>query len=660
MGNKNNKFKKKVSKPIKKIENLSSFVKFEKQNILEKIQSKFIFDTIFQFFSESFINYKLELVKYSKLLQKKFNIDLNDYTYLFINSKIDITKYSCLDFNKSTFDKNYLYKEAESKLKSLNFSINELVDITKKYNEKYSKNEKINKFDIISSYTSIILKYDIYCPFIDLYNNYFYHIPLNYIEIYNLKNDYISFFKRNTKYNNLLYITFDKDEQIEILKDLKINISKVKILYFKYFYNAYKKVNISNKFFSELFLLINMKNNLETLSLYSVDIKIDSNIFDSLNNLKSLKHLELNSINIWEPFKITLPNLEIIYLNSCKNIYFDNENSTKNIKYLELENTDMQFSFKYKFDKLEELKIVDSKIDIDFISLKNFKSLKATKLRLIENIFNNSSIEKGNLCIYADFSTKEEEKKLFEMILMNKTLKEIDIQFFEIPNEDLTNINLFNNQIYKVSLAFNNNDFDINHFLKRFLNLKQLRIHYISKFRNYDSYIFLNNDENMCIEDIRITLIYNFDNTVSFSFSKIKNIYLRLESFNKVNFSLFNNNCNDIFYSLENLDIGCKQNITNLEIINNLSKNIEKCKKLTVLKIILLFKEMEKNTFLQIINNILSVKIHDFSFLFQIGDRWSYKLEKDQSIYEKKELKILFPNKVYDYYLYKIQKTEFE
>ena len=135
-----------------------------------------------------------------------------------------------------------------------------------------------------------------------------------------------------------------------------------------------------------------MKNNLEALSLYSVDIKIDSNIFDSLNNLKSLKHLELNSINISEPFKITLPNLEIIYQNSCKNIYFDNENSTKNIKYLELENTDMQFSFKYKFDKLEELKIVDSKIDIDFISLKNFKSLKATKLRLIENIFNNSSI----------------------------------------------------------------------------------------------------------------------------------------------------------------------------------------------------------------------------------------------------------------------------
>ena len=174
---------------------------------LESIKSKFIFNNIFQYISKSFIKYKLELFKYSKLIQLKLDIDLNDYKYLFINSKLDITKYSCLDFNKSAFDKNYLYKEAENilKLKSLNLSINEIVDITRKYNEKNRKFEKKNNLDIFlykniyslydiycpfidfSSYTSIILKYDIYCPFIDFYNNYFYHIPLNYIEIYNLK-----------------------------------------------------------------------------------------------------------------------------------------------------------------------------------------------------------------------------------------------------------------------------------------------------------------------------------------------------------------------------------------------------------------------------------------------------------------------------------------
>ena len=67
---------------------------------------------------------------------------------------------------------------------------------------------------------------------------------------------------------------------------------------------------------------------------------------------------------------------------------------------------------------------------------------------------------------------------------------------------------------------------------------------------------------------------------------------------------------------------------------------------------------MENNSYLQLTNKFLNVKMHEFSFLFQIGDKWEYNYEKYKNIYTKTELKKMFPNKIYDYYLYEIQKIE--
>ena len=236
--------------------------------LLEKIKYKFIFDNIFQYISKSFIKYKLELFKYSKSFKQKLDIDLNDYKYNYFDNKFNIYKYPSFDFKKENFDKNYLIKEAENilKLKSLNFSIDEIVDITRKYNEKYRKYEKRNKLDIFlcDKKYHFDFVYDIYCPFIDFssyHDNYFFKIPLNYIEKYNLINDYELFLIKNKKSNNLLYITFDNNDQIKILKEIKIDYSKIKILYFKLNYYFDMIININNSFFSEMFLLINIKNN---------------------------------------------------------------------------------------------------------------------------------------------------------------------------------------------------------------------------------------------------------------------------------------------------------------------------------------------------------------------------------------------------------------
>ena len=93
-----------------------------------------------------------------------------------------------------------------------------------------------------------------------------------------------------------------------------------------------------------MFNLINVKNNLETLCLnFLYTKKVDSDAFNSLNNLKALKHIELNCLEFSQIFKIALPNLEIIDLEKCKTIYFNNdESSTKNLLHLELYDVDFK------------------------------------------------------------------------------------------------------------------------------------------------------------------------------------------------------------------------------------------------------------------------------------------------------------------------------
>ena len=69
-----------------------------------------------------------------------------------------------------------------------------------------SKKNKEN----INNLNEDILEYDIFSPFIDKFiqynNEIFIRIPLNYIEKYDLKNDYKSFFLKNYNNINLLYI----------------------------------------------------------------------------------------------------------------------------------------------------------------------------------------------------------------------------------------------------------------------------------------------------------------------------------------------------------------------------------------------------------------------------------------------------------------------
>ena len=322
-----------------------------------KIKSKFIIERIIEYATDNDEIYKLKLFKYSKLFKEKLNINLYEYKYHFLNKRFQYYRYLEVEFDKIKEDKNYLKKKIEEKLKIFNLSISEAKNILNKQEEiqkdKKLKNEEneenLENKDIINNY--LIYQCDIFSPFIDIgisyNNNNLIKIPLNYIEKYSLYNDYISFFQQNTLIKYPLFIYFLDRNQIQILKQLKIDCSKSNILFFHeeddYKNNSFYDHNNSEEnelLFKEMFSLNIFESNLKALCL---DLKepteIKNNIFDIINNLNPLKNLEFKNLKFIPDFSIKLSKLDLVYFASCENIYFNDEYSTKNIKILKLEDT---------------------------------------------------------------------------------------------------------------------------------------------------------------------------------------------------------------------------------------------------------------------------------------------------------------------------------
>jgi len=100
---------------------------FEKINI-------YLINSMIDYASSNQFKFKLNLFKYSKLFQKKLDIDLNDYKYNYFDRFGIIFSYSRLNsFEEVINNKKILYEEVENFLKKIkNISIDELIDIYKK------------------------------------------------------------------------------------------------------------------------------------------------------------------------------------------------------------------------------------------------------------------------------------------------------------------------------------------------------------------------------------------------------------------------------------------------------------------------------------------------------------------------------------------------
>ena len=631
-------------------------------SLLNKIKSKFIIEKIFEYATKKKELYKLKIFEHCKSIQKKFEIELIDYQYYYLTKEYDIYYYNELKFEQINFDKNQLFKEAENDLKESGLTVNEAKSIILQYKEK-------NKIKLINEEKILILKedikkYDIYCPFIDIIlpekQQILINLPLNYIEKYDLKNDYQNFFQKN-KDANLLNISFNDIKQMKLLDNLGIDFSLIKSIFLDI-----KKINKNNdsdeseekiKIFSDFFSLKNLNNNLETLylNLYEISYSytITNDQFELLNDFNSLKHIYFSHLNLSSPFFIKLPTLETINFSYCENIYFLNDNTTKNIKYIYITNLNKNIAGStlnnniiYKFPNLEELYIYSSNINIDFQSLTKLKKLGFEDISLLENICKYSPLEN---IIPLKAISDEFEKKLIKIVFSKKTLKTARFLFKHISNKDIANISTINDNIKYLQIFMDKYEFDLNNFIQKFSDIKELNIS--SDICDESQSITLENNDNVIIETLNIQ--FTFMKEISFSFDKIKNLYLYIDLIEKNTFPLFNDECPYIFNSLKQLLISNLNFATEMEVFSNLCKNINNCINLEKLSIELIIPEFEVNVYQKFIENIVLKRIKFFSITI-IYDEYN-----ELEYYSVNELKEKFPNKIYEYTnYYRIQKIE--
>ena len=629
--------------------------------MLVKIKSKFIFDNLFEFIQKDFEKFKLKLIYHNKALQKILGIDLIDYQKNFLKQKsIFYNQYPLINFDVNNFNKNFLYKKVEDDLKEHNLKIDDVKNIFEKYNKKYFKKENNNKIFILDDEINI---YDIYSPFIDaiipFQNDIFINIPLNYVKKYNLINDYKIFFEKNINNITLLNISIDEVEQIKLLNELNFNSFLIECIFIELKLkenindkdenneNLDKINNENNNLILQLFEFLIKQKNLNSLKLnlnkFDQDYTINNNIFTSLNNLQSLKYLNLEYLNLSDKFIIKLEQLEILKIYYCNNIYFENNVSTKNIKYLCLNNLnkDIDSNDNYNFPNLEELIIYHSKINFNYESLIKLKKLEFEKIMFLENCIKYSPIEEIKQC--GNFFEKEEDEiKLINIIINKKTLNNVNIQLNIISNEKLKEINKTNENILCMNLKLNIYEFDIQYFIKLFPNLKELNLDTFSLSAEEECVKF-ENDDNIKLDTICIRVM-SCDKSIYFSFKNIKNIFLLDIDFINIDIlPLFNDECNINFDLLERLYIRCMGGFSYTEALENLYNNLDKCKNLKELSIELI-TNIDKEFYLKFIEKIISKKLNYF-LIFIDNEIFS------DDFYSLKELNEMFPNiKINEYY----------
>ena len=628
--------------------------------MLVKIKSKFIFDNLFEFIQKDFEKFKLKLIYHNKALQKILGIDLIDYQKNFLKQKsIFYNQYPLINFDVNNFNKNFLYKKVEDDLKEHNLKIDDVKNIFEKYNKKYFKKENNNKIFILDDEINI---YDIYSPFIDaiipFQNDIFINIPLNYVKKYNLINDYKIFFEKNINNITLLNISIDEVEQIKLLNELNFNSFLIECIFIELKLkenindkdenneNLDKINNENNNLILQLFEFLIKQKNLNSLKLnlnkFDQDYTINNNIFTQLNNLQSLKYLNLEYLNLSDKFIIKLEQLEILKIYYCNNIYFENNVSTKNIKYLYLNNLneDIDSNDNYNFPNLEELIIYHSKINFNYESLIKLKKLEFEKIMFLENCIKYSPIEEIKQC--GNFFEKEDEIKLINIIINKKTLNNVNIQLNIISNEKLKEINKTNENILCMNLKLNIYEFDIQYFIKLFPNLKELNLDTFSLSAEEECVKF-ENDDNIKLDTICIRVM-SCDKSIYFSFKNIKNIFLLdIDFINTDILPLFNDECNINFDLLERLYIRCMGGFSYTEALENLYNNLDKSKNLKELSIELI-TNIDKEFYLKFIEKIISKKLNYF-LIFIDNEIFS------DDFYSLKELNEMFPNiKINEYY----------
>ena len=236
----------------------------EKKGLLEQINSKYIINNIFEYIKDDII--KFQLFKYSKFFKSFLNLDTFGYQRKYFE-KIKINFFEYLsEFNENEahfypkkFQKESLVNKLKKDLLYINLDIKIIEDFIGKYFElyDYSKDDNIKYIDIYSPFFDILLKTKIFDKFI-------LPISVKFIEENNLKNDYIFALNKLNNLNYNLFLYCENQNDINYIKDLKINFNNIKVL------KCIISEENTNNILKSLFSLNNFGDN-----LIELDIKIN-------------------------------------------------------------------------------------------------------------------------------------------------------------------------------------------------------------------------------------------------------------------------------------------------------------------------------------------------------------------------------------------------
>ena len=626
-----------------------------------KIKSKYILNGIFDYISNE--NYKLKLFIHSKELQDKYNIKI-EYKYCLLKEHLKPKEYIKLDTINGKLDTNYFYTNLNNLLNYINISLSESKQISQIIYEDFIKNERKEK-NKSGGYTDYLSTIDIYSPFIEfaISNDYhFINIPLKDIEKYKLKDDYISFFKKENLPKKLkVLISLRNSLQLEIIKDLNIDFSLVNQLVFV-FINSYS-FDLNSKtdpFFNLLYSLIKMPNqNLQVLDLYfDNQYKINDDIFSNwFNGLIQLKELKFKRLTFLDNFTINLPKLQILKLIYCVNVAINNKNVSKNLKFLELVGTPLKNL--NSFENLEDLEIIqteESTNGIDFKSLKKLKYFKANNDYLIDNIKFFPSIEKLNYSPkYFKCYNTVNENNILDIIISNKSLKTIISEFYFLTDSQLDSISKTNDTIEDITLLrIQGQDYDIQSFLKKFKNIHKLRIENKEKGEIGES--LFSNSNIITIEELELP---NPSFPIFFSFSYLRTLSIHFTNYYETYeiFPLFARHCKADFFNLENLNIVISNYSCDIDIIKNFANNTNHFRNIKKLYFDFFIYDIDDKNYFHLIKKLLSLNLTKLHISFNING-WASFYKVNYKFYTRAELIRMFPEKIKENSEYKVQRVK--
>ena len=521
----------------------------ENQKLISKIKSKYILLHILNYIKDKNIHYKL--FGYSNFYQERINIKKIYYKKNYLDK--------IFPYRSFLVQYNYKYNN------NLNKQYNKCI-IEKKLNKKELENiiyDVINEEEREEYYHKLI---SIDSPLFDLISktknfesNYVIYISQIIAAKLNLKKKYNKLFNElnnsNRNYSSICF-EFNRKRKIYYLKRLNIDFNKIKRIYLKCYNSSYpsnnfEKFNDNNFFFENLFSINNIENNLIYLNIVC-QCYLENDLFENINNFKSLKYLILEEFEFNNTFYIKLKDLKILSCLRCKNIQVSEEVNFKELKkYNVCSNniSNINIFEKLKMNNLEKLEL-SFNIILDINVLKNVKFENLKKIDLESNKISNINVlENVNF------------KELKKLYLCHNYISDITV-LAKAKFEQLEILALNDNQIS-----------DINILEK--VNFKKLNELYLYKNKISDITVL----ENVNFEKLKI--VHFGDNQISdinilqnVNFKELKQLYF------------FHNNISDIkvlnkirFEKLEFLELGCNK-ITNVDILQNINfiniKNFQK------------------------------------------------------------------------------------